>query len=26
VDEFLGSTEPVHADRHSLRRHLQETR
>jgi pimeloyl-ACP methyl ester carboxylesterase len=26
VDEFLTSTEPAHADRHSLRRHLQETR
>jgi len=26
VDEFLASTEPVHADRRSLRRHLQETR
>jgi pimeloyl-ACP methyl ester carboxylesterase len=26
VEEFLASTEPVHADRHSLRRHLQETR
>jgi pimeloyl-ACP methyl ester carboxylesterase len=26
VDEFLTSTEPAHADRHSLRRHLQGTR
>ena len=26
VHEFVTSTEPAHADRHSLRRHLQETR
>jgi pimeloyl-ACP methyl ester carboxylesterase len=26
VHEFVMSTEPAHADRHSLRRHLQETR
>jgi pimeloyl-ACP methyl ester carboxylesterase len=26
VHEFVASTEPAHADRHSLRRHLQETR
>jgi pimeloyl-ACP methyl ester carboxylesterase len=26
LDELVASTEPAHADRHSLRRHLQETR